>query len=211
MLSTLLAISLLHWVVLVTPGANVLVVTSLAANGGRASACGAALGVTAVAGFWSVLALMGVHAVFASHPSLRLGLQCVGALYLLYVAARLWRSGPARAQGFADSLTPWAAFRLGFLTNIVNPKSALFFGGVFATALPPEPSAALLFAAVALVLVNALIWHLFLAFAFSHGVVRAAYARQQSLLNRVAATMVGVFGVRLLFATLGEIWPRPVS
>jgi threonine efflux protein len=45
MLSTLLAIALLHWVVLMTPGANVLVVSSLAANGSRASACFAAMAI----------------------------------------------------------------------------------------------------------------------------------------------------------------------
>jgi len=46
MLSTLLAVAVLHWFVLVTPGANVLVVSSLAANVTSTAACFAALGVT---------------------------------------------------------------------------------------------------------------------------------------------------------------------
>jgi threonine efflux protein len=208
MLSTLLAVALLHWVILVTPGANVLVVSSLAASGSRAAACFAALGVTLVAGVWSALAVLGVGAVFTAHPYLRVALQVAGGLYLLHVAVRLWRAGGAIAPAGAAELAPFAAFRLGFLTNIMNPKSALFFGSVFATALPPDPNADLLAAVVVLVLFNALCWHLFLALAFSHPRVQAAYARQRAVLGRIASVLVGAFGLRLLVSALGELRSR---
>jgi threonine/homoserine/homoserine lactone efflux protein len=208
MLSALVAIALLHWVVLVTPGANVLVVSNLAAAGYRAQACFAALGVTLVAGVWAALAVLGVHAIFLAHPYLRLAVQAAGAVYLLYVAVRLWRSGAGSFAGDGRRLTCAAAFRLGFLTNIMNPKSALFFGSVFATALPHEPSAGLLAASVALVLVNALIWHLFLAVAFSSPRVQAAYARQRALFSRIAGALVGVFALRLAIAVAQEARTR---
>jgi threonine efflux protein len=208
MLSTLIAVALLHWVILVTPGANVLVVSSLAAGGSRAAACFAALGVTLVAGVWSALAVLGVGAVFAAHPTLRSALQIAGGLYLLHVAFRLWRTGGGTAAAGIAQLTPFAAFRLGFLTNIMNPKSALFFGSVFATALPPQPSGALLAAVVLLVLFNALAWHLFLALAFSHPRMQAAYARQRAVLGRIASVLVGAFGVRLLVTALAELRSR---
>jgi hypothetical protein len=48
MLSTLLTIAVLHWLVLVIPGANVLLVGQLAASGKRSTACVAALGITTV-------------------------------------------------------------------------------------------------------------------------------------------------------------------
>jgi threonine efflux protein len=203
-LTSLVAIAVLHWVVLVTPGANVLVVSQLAASGQRRAACFAALGVTVVAVVWAALAVLGVHAVFAAHPRLRALLQVAGGLYLCYVAVRLWRSGAPAKQVEQSELAPFAAFRLGFLTNILNPKSALFFGSVFATALPAEPSVALLAAAIAVVFVNALVWHLFLALAFSQPRVQAAYARQRKALNRIASALVGAFGIRLLLSTLAE-------
>ena len=209
MLPTLLAIALLHWVVLVTPGANVLVVTHLAAGGQRRAACCAAVGVTTVAVIWSALAMMGIGAVFAAHPYLRIAVQVAGGLYLLHVAVRLWSSQGGGAPAVAGRLSPLAAFRLGFFTNILNPKSALFFGSVFATALPPQPSAALLMAAVGVVLANALAWHLLLAFAFATAPVQAAYARQRTVLNRVASLLVGAFGLRLLAATGQELRGTP--
>lgn len=205
MIATLIAIAVLHWVVLVTPGANVLVVSQLAASGQRRAACFAAVGVSVVALIWSVLALAGVNAVFAAHPQLRIALQLMGGLYLCFVAFKLWRSGGSSTVVATAELTGFGAFRLGFATNILNPKSALFFGSVFATLLPTSPSVSLLASAVALVLVNALVWHLTLALAFSHPRVMAAYARYRHLLNRFASLLVGAFGLKLLVNTLIEI------
>jgi threonine efflux protein len=121
---------------------------------------------------------------------------------------RLWKSGVNVADAAGIRMSPAAAFRLGFLTNIMNPKSALFFGSVFATALPLQPSSELLAAAVAVVVVNALFWHMLLAIAFSHRLVQAMYARQRLIISRIAGALVGVFGLRLLFAVASEARSR---
>ena len=205
MLSTLLTVALLHWLVLVTPGANVLLVSQLAASGHRRSACYAGLGVTVVAVLWAMLAVLGVNALFAALPKLRFALQLAGGIYLGFVAIRLWHSGTSKTEHQDTTLAPWRAFRLGFLTNILNPKSALFFGSIFATALPEDPGSSSLAAVVALVFVNALVWHTFLALSFSHPKVQAAYFRQRRLLNRVAGALVGAFGLRLLIVTVDEM------
>lgn len=55
-----------------------------------------------------------------------------------------------------------------------------------------------------MVVVNALCWHLLLAYAFSRGRVRIAYARARNFANRIAAAVVGVLGLGLLAATLRE-------
>ena len=98
---------------------------------------------------------------------MRLALQIAGGLYLLCVASRLWRSGSAASSGPTAPASALAAFRVGFLTNITNPKSALFFGSVFSAAFPLQPDALLQVSAVAMVAANALCWHLLLAFMFS--------------------------------------------
>ena len=205
MLTTVVSVAVLHWVILVTPGANVLVVSQLAAGGERRAACFAALGITAVAVVWASLAALGVHAIFVSHPQLRSGLQLAGGVYLCYVAVRLWRSAAGPEAARHTGISASAAFRLGFLTNIMNPKSALFFGSVFVTALPHDAHAGLVFAALALVLANALVWHLFLAMAFSHTRVQSTYARKRRALTRFASALVGFFGLRLVIAALAEL------
>jgi threonine/homoserine/homoserine lactone efflux protein len=124
-------------------------------------------------------------------------------MYLLYVASRLWRAS-APATKNLQPLAPARALRAGLLTNLSNPKSALFFGSVFSAALPASPSAAVLVAAVALVVVNAFCWHLLLAFVFSRKAVQVGYAAQRGLLARLAAVVVGGLGLSLLVASVRE-------
>jgi threonine efflux protein len=206
--SSLLAIALLHWIALITPGPNVLVVSNLAANGSRRAAVCAALGVTVVAGIWSSLAVLGVNAIFAAHHYLRAVVQAAGGCYLLYVGMRFWITGAAQSENASIPLSSFGAFRLGFLTNIMNPKSVLFFSSVLATGLPARPSALLLALAVVLVIFNAFVWHMTLALAFSHHRVQAGYARWRKVIGRTAGTLIGVFGVRLLIAAAGQVRSR---
>lgn len=204
MLSILLTIWLLHVAALLSPGANVLLVSQLAASDRSQSAVFAALGVTLGAVAWATLAVLGVNVVFQVFPGLRLALQVAGGLYLIYVAVRLWRSRGPEVNGSLPAISRSAAFRLGLLTNITNPKSALFFGSVFAASFPAAPAPWLQVCAVVMIVTNALAWHLLLAYLFSRPPVRAVYARSRNRANRVASAAMGLLGSGLLLATFRE-------
>lgn len=205
MMATLTTIWLLHVAALLTPGANFLVVSQLAASDRARSAGFAALGVGLGTLLWAGAAVLGVQALFKAFGFLQLGLQMAGALYLLWLASRLWRTDGPAAVPAVRSLSPAAAFRLGFLTNATNPKSALFYGSIFAAALPAQPATLLLTSAVLMVVCNALGWHALLAYVFSRPGVRTRYAVQQRWLNRLAGTLVGGLGLGLLLNSLREV------
>jgi threonine efflux protein len=208
MASTLLAIAILHWVALLSPGPNTFVVSNLAASGSRQSAVCAALGIAVVAGIWSTLAALGINAVFNTHHAVRIGVQVAGGCYLIYLGVRFWRSSEDDTATSQLVLSPLAAFRIGFLTNVTNPKAVLFFSSVFATALPSNPSAVLVALAIAMAIANALVWHMILALAFSHRQVQAAYARSRKAIGRAAGVLVGAFGLRLLAWAAEQIKQR---
>lgn len=205
MRNALLTIVLLHWAVLVTPGPNVLLVTQLASSGSRSAALSAALGISAVAMVWSVMALMGTQVIFSAHAGLRAGWQALGGIYLIHVAVRVWQGRSSHAAEPAPSASRLAAFRLGLWTNLINPKSTLFFGSVFASALPSRPGTMLIAVAAVIVFSNALVWHVGLALAFSSRKVQQAYARHEQALNRLAGSLIGLFGLRLLVGAATEL------
>ena len=204
MLSTFVTIWILHVAAMLSPGPNVLLVSQLAASDRARSAVFAALGVTFGAGLWATCAVLGVNIVFVAFPELRLALQVTGGVYLLYVATRLWRSTGPALPGRGSSVSSWAAFRRGFLTNITNPKVALLFGSIFATSFPAAPSPILQASAVAMVVLNALCWHTLLAYLFSRERVRAAYSRTRGVANRIASVIMGALGLGMLVASLRE-------
>jgi threonine efflux protein len=208
MLPTLVTIWLLYVAAMVSPGANVLLVSQLAASNHARSARFAGLGVAVGAGLWATLAVLGINAVFDAFPGLRLALQIAGGLYLLYVASRLWRSNDAAYSTHAPAISRGAAFRLGLLTNVTNPKAALFFGSVFAASFPAHPSAPLQVSAVAIVVISALCWYALLAYLFSRERVRAAYARTRQVATRITSIALGALGLSLLVASLREASSR---
>lgn len=205
MLSALLAIAVLHWAVLVIPGFNFVLIGQLAASGSRAAAVAAVVGMTTATLVWAGLAVAGVGAAFSAHPQLRQWAQVAGGLYLLHLAWKLWRAGgAATAPSAAPVQGRAAAFRAGFVTSALNPKIALFYGSVFATALPANPPAVLVLAAVMLVYANSVVWHGSLALLLSRPQVQAAYLRHYARLTRISGALVGAYGARLLAQAFGE-------
>ncbi len=218
MLSTLVSIWLLHLAVLLSPGVNFMLLSQLAAAERTKSALFAVWGIVTGTAVWAICAVLGVHALFLAFPSLRLLLQVAGGVYLLYISSRLWRSYSApkpqitpesapqitSANEQTKAVSPLAAFRLGFLTNITNPKPALFFGSVFVASFPTHPTLLLQISAVCMVVLNSLAWHLLLTYVFSRPSVRNAYTRTRNAVNRVASAIVGALGVSLLVSTVRE-------
>jgi threonine efflux protein len=206
-LASLSTVFALHWAVLLSPGVNTLLVAQLAASGQPRSAAAASVGISSIALAWATLAALGVGAVFSAHPSIRLSMQVACGLYLLWIATKLWR-GSAGALGTAAPMRAAQALRMGLLTNATNPKTALFFGSVFATALPHSASWALIASAVALMWLNSLVWHLLLTAAFSRQRIQHAYAAQGRILSRVASLALGAFGLRMLIQSAQEARQR---
>jgi threonine efflux protein len=213
-LTMLVSVGLVHWVILITPGPNVLLVSHLAASGQRKAAFWAGMGISAVAVGWAMVAMLGINALFAAQPGIRLGVQVAGGLYLCYLARRMWLSsaptplgktrgaagdGPGAAA--ALPMTAPAALRMGLVTNLLNPKSVVMFSSLFVAALPAQLPLHQQAAVLGMVLCNAVLWHGFLAGACSHPAVQAVYARQRRWLGRLAGVCLGLFGARLLWAS----------
>ncbi|MDP0397905.1 MULTISPECIES: LysE family translocator [Tsukamurella] len=112
-----------------TPGPNMMYLVSRSIGQGRAAGL-ISLGGTAV-GFlvYLTLANLGLAVVFVAVPWLFLGFKAVGAAYLGYLAWQALRPG---GRGLFDTAElprdpGWKLFRMGLLTNLLNPKAAIMY------------------------------------------------------------------------------------
>lgn len=117
-----------------TPGPDVLYIVSQALRGGVLPGLVAAMGITAGCCVHVAAAALGVGAVLATSAMAFNALKWAGAAYLLWVGARLlWRrvpadqSAPSLATPVRTAMTWQSVFVRGFVTNVLNPKVALFF------------------------------------------------------------------------------------
>ena len=108
-----------------TPGADVAFTMASGLKGGKRSGIAAAIGITTGSLVHTVLAAFGLAAVLISYPIAFDAIRYLGAAYLLYLAWQAWtQTGSLSKSEGASSMRK--AMAQGFLTNILNPKVALF-------------------------------------------------------------------------------------
>jgi threonine/homoserine/homoserine lactone efflux protein len=115
-----------------TPGVDFLLTVSRTLQAGARAGAAAALGISAGCMVHAVAAAFGLAALLSLHPGAFLLIQWAGAAYLAWLGLGLlrqaWR-GPAVGAAAASAMavrSGWAEFRTGLLTNVLNPKVALF-------------------------------------------------------------------------------------
>ena len=119
-----------------TPGVDFLLTVTRTLQGGVRAGVAAACGIAAGCVVHALAAAFGLAALLALHPQAFQLIQWAGAAYLAWLGLKMlrqaWRgcAADAATAGTAGTprLQPWAAdFRSGLLTNVLNPKVALFF------------------------------------------------------------------------------------
>jgi len=114
-----------------TPGPDTALVVRVALAGGRRAGMMAALGVGIGLATWSLAASAGVAGLLHASPVVFAGLELGGAAVLVALGARAIGSAvrPAPAAA-AAGVGPGRALRQGLLSNLGNPKIAVFFTGL---------------------------------------------------------------------------------
>jgi threonine/homoserine/homoserine lactone efflux protein len=187
--------------VIVTPGQDTALRIRNALLGGRRAAAFTALGVSAGQAAWALAAAAGVSALLRASEPAFVALRIAGAAYLVFLGAqallgaRHRRAEAPGAPAAADALPAARAFRQGLLSNLGNPKMAIFFtsllppfaGGSFAGLL----ALGLAFSAMTLTWLTAY----GIAVSRARDVLRRA--RPRRVLDAIAGTALVALGIRL--------------
>jgi threonine/homoserine/homoserine lactone efflux protein len=112
-----------------TPGPNMMYLVSRSISQGRRAGFVSLAGTCVGFLVYMTLANIGLAVVFVVVPWLYIGFKAVGAVYLGYLAWRALR--PAGRGLFETRDLPrdpnWRLFRMGLLTNLLNPKAAIMY------------------------------------------------------------------------------------
>jgi threonine/homoserine/homoserine lactone efflux protein len=123
MVATLLALS---------PGPDTMFVLASSASSGSRNGIAATLGISSGGVVHASAAALGISALIAASPIAFDALRFGGALYLAWIGAqalyKVWRgSRDETSVTRAAPVSVSAAYRRGFMTNVLNPKVAIFY------------------------------------------------------------------------------------
>jgi threonine/homoserine/homoserine lactone efflux protein len=191
----------------ISPGPSFVFVVRTAVAQSRIEGLAAALGMGVGACLYGGLAVVGLRTLIAEGGALFMGLKIAGGLYLLYLAWKIWQAAPepvAVQHGGERQTNAVRAFWLALLTQLSNPKIIAVFGAVFAALLPANPPVWLYFALPPLIFLQETLWYALVALAFSSSRPRALYLGAKFWIDRVAAALIGVLGVRLVYEAVSK-------
>lgn len=124
----------------ITPGPDMLYVASRSTGQGVPAGIISALGICVGCFVHILAAVFGISAVLMQSATAFQLVKWAGALYLIYLGIQALRSpgGPLRVDYNAPATPLWALFRQGVITNVLNPKVAIFFLAFLPQFVQPE-------------------------------------------------------------------------
>ncbi|MDR5816560.1 MULTISPECIES: LysE family transporter [unclassified Caballeronia] len=186
------------------PGPSFVVVARNSIGVSRADGLATALGMGVGGIFFGGIALAGLYTLLVAVEWLYVALKAAGGLYLVYIAWNIWR-GAARPMQVSiptdaspRKQSPGRSFWLGLSTQLSNPKTAIWYGSIFAALLPQHPPLWCYFVLPPMVFAIETGWYTIVALGFSSKRPRDLYLRAKKWIDRVAAGVIAALGLRLL-------------
>lgn len=185
-----------------TPGQDTLYILGRSIAQGRQIGVASALGISAGGVVHTFAAALGLSAILTTSASAFVALKVAGAVYLVYLGVRMLitRTTVVGSTDTAGLVNMWTAFRQGMLTNVLNPKVALFFLALMPQFIEPDsPTKVGAFLVLGFTfLTTGTVWCLILALGASR--VRSFFAgrpRALQSLSRASGALFIFLGLRL--------------
>jgi threonine/homoserine/homoserine lactone efflux protein len=200
-LAAFAAIWFVHLLAAASPGPAVLMAARTGMTDGFRAGLWLAVGISIGALIWAGAALFGLAVIFAVAPALLWAFKLAGGAFLLWIAFKMWRHAsdplPFDAGTAPAPRGAWSLVRLGVLTQLANPKPAIFFGAVFVNTIPVGTGPGWIAVLLAMVFVNEFACTATVARAFSLAAPRRVYARFKIIIERAFGSGLALIGLRI--------------
>lgn len=188
-----------------TPGQDTMYILGRSLSGGLREGVASALGISVGSIFHTLAAAAGLSLLLAASPLAFMAVKLGGAAYLVFLGVRLLFTSTSKelradAQVKSAHRGAWPAFGQGVLTNVLNPKVALFFLAFLPQFISPaSASKTLAFLALgATFITTGTLWCLILATGAARlRALLVRYPGARTLIDRATGALFVLLGARL--------------
>lgn len=187
--------------VIVTPGQDTALTIRNALRGGRSGGFFTAVGVSVGQAVWTVVTSAGLSALLVASEPAFAAVKIAGAAYLVFLGLQALRDAVRGRQAKAPQagrqmrpLEPRVAFRRGLLSNLGNPKMAVFFTSLLPQFVPGGGASFVALLALGLVFCSmTLVW----LTAYALAVAKAGDLLRRPAIRRAIDAAVGAVLIAL--------------
>jgi len=213
LVAILFTVVVAHFIALISPGPDFLLIVKSSVRNQKAAALGVALGIAVANGLYIALCILGVGAVLSTSLVVMTVLKILGGAFLLYIAFHALRSKrsdylyllkgqketrPAPKSSFLRE------FLTGFLSGISNPKNILFYLSLFSVVLTNDIGIGVKIGLGVWMTAAVFLWDAFIVSVLSQEKVKRVFSRVAFYVDKVAGTLLGLLGLKLIESVVFE-------
>ena len=136
-----LSLAVLGLLIVISPGADFVLVLKNSVNQGRQAGIWTALGVSLAICVHISYSMLGISYLISQNEQLFDIIRYAGAAYLVYLGIKGIISADSKLGPMEETtqhISTWRYFAQGFLCNVLNPKTMLFFLSIFSQVISPN-------------------------------------------------------------------------
>ncbi|MBT4882723.1 MAG: LysE family transporter [Glaciecola sp.] len=200
-----------HLIAVASPGPDFAIVLKQVINQGRRAAIFSSIGIGLGIMLHVMYSILGLSLLIKNTPMLYNIMLYAAAGYLFYIGVLALRSQPSESavialndnglasrSGSKSEQSIWQAFRLGFVTNGLNPKATLFFLSLFSVVVAPTTNDAVRWGYGVYLAVATGIWFITLSVLLSTSHIEQYLQQYRHVIDRLMGVVLIVLAISLV-------------
>ncbi|MEX9905445.1 LysE family translocator [Providencia rettgeri] len=200
-MNEIIAVATITILAVISPGPDFAMVTRNSYTYGIKTGLLCALGIAIGVQVHVFYTIFGITLVIMSSPALFLIVKLIGVFYLVYIGFKSLTNKVKISSDKAVSkpLSALNAFKNGFLTNALNPKTMFFVVSVYSQVISTQNSIWLNLSYGLFISFAHLLWFSLIAIFFAMPAVRNKILNYQFIMDRTIGILLILLGLSLLF------------
>jgi len=199
-LPEIISVMVIAFFMSISPGADFVMVTKNSIFHNRQAGLYSALGISLAIWIHVAYSIAGLAVIISNSIFLFSIIKYLGAAYLIYMGWKTFQSKKEieiNDDGAKQSLSNFAAFKAGIITNALNPKTTIFFLSIFTQVVNPETPLILQVLYGAIISIAHLIWFSAVAIFMTHPPLLKMFNQYRVSIERVIGSVLIAFGLKV--------------
>lgn len=197
-----LTIAGVHLVAVASPGPDFTITLRQSLKFGSRTGIHTALGIGSGIFLHIMYSLLGLGLLISQHEYLSLGMRFLATGYLAYIGVLSLKAKPHKADELHEEHLPapsfFATFKVGFITNALNPKATLFFLSLYVSVVSASTPYFVQGVYGVYMALATTVWFSFVAMLFGNDRVRHRFEAQMHWVERVVGVVLFILAFKLI-------------
>jgi len=199
-LPELISVAIIAAFMVISPGADFVMITRNSLFHGRQCGLYSSLGIGLAIWVHVAYSVAGLAIVISKSILLFSIIKYLGAAYLIYIGYKTFTTKadlPVTESVSAVPLTAFQAVKLGFVTNVLNPKTTLFFLSIFTQVVSPTTPIWIQLLYGAIISSAHVLWFSVVSIFFSHPALVTKFNHYKQTIEKIVGSVLIAFGIKV--------------